>query len=89
MFRVTIDARVANNMRDECITRRSRVHGASTVASVVNKARPSNGVDERCRQQDVTIDALWRNLSSPEFGTKFYRKVSLFLEIGNANFLIT
>jgi len=73
MFRVTIDARVANNMRDECITRRSRVHGASTVASVVNKARPSNGVDERCRQPDVTIE--YRRALAKSFKSRVWDKV--------------
>ena len=34
-------------------------------------ARPSTTVDN-------TIDSLWRNCPSPEFGTKFQREIPLF-----------
>jgi len=40
MFRVTIDGRVANNTHAQQVTGEP---GASTIASVVNKARPSMG----------------------------------------------
>jgi len=68
LFRVTIDGRVANNMRGE--QRSSR--GASLVASVVNKARSSKSfVDNRCDDRRAAAEFSL----SQEFGTKFQREV--------------
>jgi len=59
MFRVAIDWRVANGMRGECGPIASTA--TSTVASVVNKARPSmSSVDNMLRRSTIRYEMLFQ-----------------------------
>jgi len=67
---ITVDGRVVNYVRGECTT--------STVQLRLGDRRQR---DQQARPStsfvDNTIDLPWRSFPSPQFGTKFQRKVSL------------